>query len=387
MNNLGVKNITNSLVSAVQPKCANAREKGITVEVDDDDEYKPSKSEDDNDDKSLGSFDCEEQEMPPGLRLQSHSRPFTPTPEEVMDPPSQKVGTQPLPPHNVQPEHEVTGSSSVASHDKRGRGPTRGIQTHRIVDKDGKMVALRPKQFRAPVGDNASKLASKIGIEVRTQLPDLSVRRWKQDQFDLQGNRSNVTKALDTQFGRQLSGFTYKLHKQYKQLKDARKEDYARSHSFASVTLNQWTSLINKWNSQKFKEQLLTNVNNRMQMKTKHRCGSKSIPVKVYSSIIRNGQVPDLAEFYKSIHYNSDTHKWISSESQINYDNIIQTQVEHLSQIGAIPLTPKQLSVKVLKPRSGYVKRLGMRPSSSMNTTVAPAENSDYVQRLEMQIE
>ena len=27
-----------------------------------------------------------------------------------------------------------------------------------------------------------------------------------------------------------------------------------------------------------------------------------------------------------------------------------------------------------------------MRPSSSMKTTVAPAENNDYVQRLEMQI-
>ncbi|KAF5931858.1 hypothetical protein HYC85_028029 [Camellia sinensis] len=94
--------------------------------------------------------------------------------------------------------------------------------------------------------------------------------------------------------------------------------------------------------------------------------------------IIANGKVPDLAEFYKSIHYNSDTHEWISSESQ--------TQAEHLSQTSAIPLTSEELSVNVLKPRPGYVKGLGIRPSSSMNTTVAPAENSDYVQRLEMQI-
>ncbi|XP_028056663.1 uncharacterized protein LOC114260701 [Camellia sinensis] len=55
----------------------------------------------------------EEQEMPPGLRLQPHSRPLTPTPEEGMDPPRQEIGTQPLPPHNVQPVHEVTASSSV----------------------------------------------------------------------------------------------------------------------------------------------------------------------------------------------------------------------------------------------------------------------------------
>ncbi|CAL5326256.1 unnamed protein product [Camellia sinensis] len=89
------------------------------------------------------------------------------------------IGTQPLPPHNVQLEHEVTASSSVASHDRRGRGPTRGIQTQRIVEKDGKMLVPVPKQFHASVGDQASKLASKIGIEVRTQLPNLSVLRWK----------------------------------------------------------------------------------------------------------------------------------------------------------------------------------------------------------------
>ncbi|XP_028062702.1 uncharacterized protein LOC114266008 isoform X2 [Camellia sinensis] len=220
----------------------------------------------------------EEQEMPPGLRLQPHSRPLTPTPEEGMDPPRQEIGTQPLPPHNVQPVHEVTASSSVASHDRRGRGPTRGIQTQRIVQKNGKMLVPVPEHFRAPVGDQASKLASKIGIE---------------DQFDLQGNPSDVARTLNTQFGRRLSSFTYRLHKQYKQLKDARGEEYARSHPPTSVTLNQWTSLIDKkWNSKEFMEQSLTNVNNRMQMKTKHRCGSKSIPVRVFSSIIANGKCP-----------------------------------------------------------------------------------------------
>ncbi|XP_028095919.1 uncharacterized protein LOC114295820 [Camellia sinensis] len=222
MNNLGVKNITNSLMSVVQPKCANAKEKGIRVEVDDDDEYNPSGSENDSDNESLGSFYRKEQEMPPGLRLQPYSRPLTPTLEEGMDPPRQEIGTQPLPPHNVQPVHEVTASSSVASHDRRGRGPTRGIQTQRIVQKNGKMLVPVPEHFRAPVGDQASKLASKIGIEVRTQLPDLSICRWNkvhdadkkpmiqrlEDQFDLQGNPSDVARTLNTQFGPQLSSFT-----------------------------------------------------------------------------------------------------------------------------------------------------------------------------------
>ncbi|THF98838.1 hypothetical protein TEA_001770 [Camellia sinensis var. sinensis] len=47
---------------------------------------------------------------------------------------------------------------------------------------------------------------------------------------------------------------------------------------------------------------------------------------------------------------------------------------------------PNPIMVQVLRPRPGYVKGLGMRPSSSVNTTVAPVENSDYVQRLELQI-
>ena len=67
---------------------------------------------------------------------------------------------------------------------------------------------------------------------------------------------------------------------------------------------------------------------------------------------------------------------------------MIQTQADHLSQPGSIPLTAEELSIKVLKPRSGYVKGLGMRPSSSIRrTTTIYAETYDYVKRLKMQIE
>ena len=55
----------------------------------------------------------QEQQMAPGLRLRSHSRPLPPTPEEMMDPPSEEAGTPPLPAHNVQPEDEVTASTIV----------------------------------------------------------------------------------------------------------------------------------------------------------------------------------------------------------------------------------------------------------------------------------
>ncbi|KAL7225407.1 hypothetical protein ACSBR1_020725 [Camellia fascicularis] len=113
MNNLGVKNITNSLVSTVQPKCANVKEKGIRVEVDDDDEYKPSKSEDGNDD---------------GIRDATRTL-FTVSFKAI----------------NSHPRGNDGSPESRASHDRRGRGPTRDIQAHRIVDKDGKMLVPIPE--------------------------------------------------------------------------------------------------------------------------------------------------------------------------------------------------------------------------------------------------
>ncbi|XP_028111254.1 uncharacterized protein LOC114309673 [Camellia sinensis] len=123
-------------------------------------------------------------------------------------------------------------------------------------------------------------------------------------------------------------------------------------------------------------------------MYTKHRCGSKSIPVRVEKLAQEKKMLPDLAELYKETHYNEKTHEWISSQAQCNYENMIQTQANHLSQPGSTPLTAEELSIKVLKPRSGYVKGLGMRPSFPIRrTTTIYAKTNDYVKRLEMQIE
>ncbi|GMQ11845.1 hypothetical protein CsSME_00054324 [Camellia sinensis var. sinensis] len=65
---------------------------------------------------------------------------------------------------------------------------------------------------------------------------------------------------------------------------------------------------------------------------------------------------------------------------------MIKIQAEHCSRPGVVPITPEELSVKVLKPRSGYVKGLGLRRSFSVRTTSASTD-SDYVRRLEMEIQ
>ncbi|CAL5332714.1 unnamed protein product [Camellia sinensis] len=65
---------------------------------------------------------------------------------------------------------------------------------------------------------------------------------------------------------------------------------------------------------------------------------------------------------------------------------MIKIQAEHYSQPSIVPITSEELSVKVLKRRSGYVKGLGLRPSFSVKTTSA-STNSDYVRHLEMEIQ
>ena len=54
---------------------------------------------------------------------------------------------------------------------------------------------------------------------------------------------------------------------------------------------------------------------------------------------------------------------------------------EHLVDPDAIPLTPEEVSVRVLKSRSGYVKGLGIRPSSSLRTIASSGMSKDDVQR------
>ncbi|CAL5416902.1 unnamed protein product [Camellia sinensis] len=218
------------------------------------------------------------------------------------------------------------------------RGLTRWFKVQAMVEKDGKLKVPIPQEYLAPVGDHASKLVSKIGVEVRTHLPDFSIRRWKHvnekvtapmfqrltDQFDMEGESTNVRKAVATKCGRSLSSHTYRLRKKYLNLKSAKGEEYARSHPPPECDLEKWKNLIDK--------------------------------------------------------------KWNDTNWLANYENMIKIQAEHCSEPGTVPITPKELSVKVLKPRSGYVKGLGLRRSFSVRTTSALTD-SDYVRRLEMEIQ
>ncbi|KAH7856017.1 hypothetical protein Vadar_031638 [Vaccinium darrowii] len=227
-----------------------------------------------------------------------------------------------------------------------------------------------------------------IDVYMQPLVDELKELRFANDQFHFEGDPIDVHKAIATRCGRRLSDHTHKLYKKFKSLKESKGEGYARSHPPPKISMEQWTSLIEKkWTNKDWMLRSLKNTSNRSSNKTKHRCGSKSLPVRVNEyALTHKGELPNLPEFYKSTHYNSDKDQWIAPECQTNFEKMKQIEAEH-NQAGATPLTQEELSIAALKKRPGYVKGLGLRPSSSFRTTCESATTIEYVTRLEKKLE
>ncbi|XP_058212702.1 uncharacterized protein LOC131324654 isoform X6 [Rhododendron vialii] len=346
----GIDRILADLRGTSLPNCTNEKRMGTRNGVDDPD-YMPPSIEDANDDESLDSLEHELQQIPPSgptrseVELQHDStrvleRMTRSTPHLVVE-------SQPSPPCNVEIQSEAAAVSSAVAPNRRGRGISRGLELQRLVENKGKLLVSIPPEYRAPVGTYASKLASKIGVEVRAQVEDLSVKSWKamdegikapllqslKDQFDFEGDPIDVNKAITSRCGRRLSDYTHRLYEKFKKLKATKGEAYARSHPPPQIAMEQWTRLIEKkWTNKDWLEEM----------------------VRVDAA---------------------------------------------LNQEGASPLTGEQMSVTVLKQKPGYVKGLGLRPSSSIRTTsetalkalgLRPSSSAmthEYVSSLEMKIE
>ena len=61
-------------------------------------------------------------------------------------------------------------------------------------------------------------------------------------------------------------------------------------------------------------------------------------------------------------------------------------QEDHCQDPNAILLTQEEISNLVFKKKSGIVKRLDMRPSSSLVTTASSSSSVEYIHRLESEI-
>ena len=65
-----------------------------------------------------------------------------------------------------------------------------------------------------------------------------------------------------------------------------------------------------------------------------------------------------------------------------NGRKLFSMQEDHCQDPYAIPLTQEEISNLVFKKKSGIIKGLGMRPSSSLVTTVSSSSSVEYIHRL-----
>ena len=70
--------------------------------------------------------------------------------------------------------------SASTSKQGKGRGPTRGINTERLIAGNGgkKLEVEIPREIGAPVGDHATRFASWVGVQVRTGALLKEVEKW-----------------------------------------------------------------------------------------------------------------------------------------------------------------------------------------------------------------
>ncbi|KAL0001187.1 hypothetical protein SO802_014968, partial [Lithocarpus litseifolius] len=138
------------------------------------------------------------------------------------------------------------------------------------------------------------------------------------------------------------------------------------------------------------------NSENRKKTLGKHRCRTKALAVRVDEEKNNNsGQIPKLAKIFKDVHFNPNTNMWIHHEDEATYlcisfhpyhETILKMQEDHCQNPNANPLTQEEISNLVFKKKSGIVKGLGMRPSSSLVTTPSSSSSVEYIQRLENEI-
>ncbi|KAH7856204.1 hypothetical protein Vadar_033903 [Vaccinium darrowii] len=180
------------------------------------------------------------------------------------------------------PGSESTPGSSTnttvrASTSKR-RGPTRGINTERLIAANGgkKLVVEIPREVGVPVGDNATRFASWVGVQVRVGAPLKEVEKWSdipsaikapilqatrcKDKFDVKDyeDEEHVVLAVNRKCQTLYKNWRHKMKKRYLQLVKAGKNPY--NTPYRGVKHEDWAWMIdNIWTNNDKEDQLEAN--------------------------------------------------------------------------------------------------------------------------------
>ncbi|XP_030970742.1 uncharacterized protein LOC115991139 [Quercus lobata] len=333
---LGLKHISTSLKDSAQSNCAKGKRSRASIVVDDD--YVPPIGDSDNDnDNGNESSNSVIHKMAPGRLTRSRGEASIPVVRSTVQSTETPLEANPPAQSSSSAEAQTTGTltSMTGSASRTTRGATRGIAVRALVEKSGKLPVRIAAEYDAPVGKNACKLVNHVGVQVRSILSSYNVKNWKNVDA---ATRDVVLQNIADQF--ELEG----------------------DSNLVTKTLNTKCGRLLSSNSHKL-----------------HQAYKK----------LKQSHGADYARSHPQM--NATEKQWteLIDERWTNEDwleNILKVQADHCQDPDAIPLTQEEISNLVFKNKSGIVKGLGMRPSSSLVTTASFNSSVEYIQRLENEI-
>ncbi|KAG5522076.1 hypothetical protein RHGRI_034325 [Rhododendron griersonianum] len=263
------------------------------------------------------------------LSLAQGSRPApvtaapTPTPTPTQELPVEQDGLSTTP--SSLPQQMVRASTS-----RRVRGANRGINTERLIASgSGKKLDVEiPLEVGAPIGANATRFATWLGIQIRMAAPLKNVEKWDdipfhvkapiiqatRDKFNIVGydEKQHVRRGVDRKCKKLYRTWRHNMKDHYEALVEAGKDPYV--NPYKGVSGEDWAWMIgNIWTNKDKEVLVLKRKKARSKVPFNHSMGSQSFASAMAAQAYkRGGQRPHITDFYSSTHYNQKKKKWVA---------------------------------------------------------------------------
>ncbi|XP_058196071.1 uncharacterized protein LOC131312369 isoform X3 [Rhododendron vialii] len=207
--------------------------------------------------------------------------------------------------------------------------PQQMVRERIIASGSGKKLVVEiPLEVGAPIGENATRFATWLGIQIRMAAPLKNVEKWDdipfhvkapiiqatRDKFDIVGydEKEHVRRGVDRKCKKLYRTWRHNMKDHYEALVEAGKDPYV--NPYKGVSGEDWAWVIGNIWANKDKEVLvLKRKKARSKVPFNHTMGSQSFASAMAAQTHkRRGQRPHIADFYSSTHYNQKKKKWVA---------------------------------------------------------------------------
>ncbi|KAL2479991.1 Uncharacterized protein Adt_32957 [Abeliophyllum distichum] len=227
----------------------------------------------------------------------------------------------------------LENSPSEPPRKRRGRGPTRGKRSEKVVSTCGHKLKVEfNDQNRRVIGPNASSFANEMGIVVRSMAP-LAVKRWKdidhaqkmpmidrlKEKYEFETTKM-IEESLDKSMNKQWNEYRCKLHKDFKNvggIEDIGRAKRSKPNSVAEQV--DWDFLCDHFGSDALKKRSEVNKQNCSHKQRATTQGSKSFAA--HAEEMRNEstkELPGQIEFFRDMNF-SKGKGWTTPDAENYY--------------------------------------------------------------------